>query len=161
MELQNLYAKCLYCKKIFKTIKWDIDHGKAKFCSRKCTDKGKIRLPNSGQFKKGQLVGNKHYHWKGGIIKTNGYFYVYMPTHPSCECKGYVRRSRLVMENHLKRLLDDEEIIHHINHNIEDDRIENLQLFKNHSEHMKYHAKHDKYYGNHKKPIHSISSQEP
>ena len=64
MIRQNLFAICLYCGKKFKTIKWDIEHGKAKFCSRKCTDKGKIRLPNSGQFKKGQFSGAKHHNWK-------------------------------------------------------------------------------------------------
>ena len=52
----------------------------------------------------------------------------------------YVRQNRLVMENAIGRLLNDDEVVHHKNFDTTDDRIENLLLLTN-SEHIKLHAK--------------------
>ena len=65
---------------------------------------------------------------KGGIAKIEGYFYVYCPTHPNCRADKYVRKSRLIMEEYLDRYLEKDEIVHHINKDILDDRIDNLEL---------------------------------
>ena len=43
------------------------------------------------------------------------------------------------MEEHLHRFLDPKEVIHHINQQKDDDRIENLMLFSNNSEHLRFH----------------------
>ena len=48
----------------------------------------------------------------------------------------YIREHRHVMQQHLGRLLERHEHIHHINGNPQDNRIENLQLMTN-SEHQK------------------------
>ena len=49
---------------------------------------------------------------------------------------------RYVMEQHLGRKLRRDERIHHKNGITTDNRIENLELFNNHSEHMKTHHNH-------------------
>ena len=117
-----------------------------------------IVKPTSGSFKKGHklpkeqiakaiktrkllgLKGSKHYSWKGGQFKTEeGYCLVHSPNHPLAIKMGYVRRSHLIMEKHLGRYLTSKEVVHHINSIKDDDRIENLQLFVNKSEHTKHH----------------------
>ena len=46
--------------------------------------------------------------------------------------------ARAVMEAHLGRHLDPAEVVHHINGDCQDDRLENLMLFPNHAAHMRY-----------------------
>lgn len=83
---------------------------------------------------KGVLAGN----WRGGIITDDrGYILVYQPQHPNASNDGYVREHRLIMEKFLGRYLNDIESVHHKNGIKDDNRIENLQLTDNHSEHMK------------------------
>ena len=78
--------------------------------------------------------------WKGGKIKDkNGYVFLLKHNHPFSHKTGYIKRSRLVMEKKLGRYLTPEEVVHHINEIKDDDRPENLQLFANKSEHIKFH----------------------
>lgn len=85
--------------------------------------------------------------WKGGISRKDGYVFIYSPEHPNCNMRGYVREHRLVMEKHIGRYLDRKEIVHHKNNKKDDNKIENLELLKSHSEHMKdNHNKHLKNY---------------
>jgi len=72
--------------------------------------------------------GKDHWNWRGGIKNNNGYVMVYQPKHPHCDQQGYVRQHRLVMEEDLGRLLEKDEVVHHINGNRADNVIENLQL---------------------------------
>jgi hypothetical protein len=83
---------------------------------------------------------NKHPRWKGGFYFRDGYVYVISKEHPFANGIGYVKKSRLTMEKHLTRFLKPEEVVHHINGIRNDDRIENLKLFKNNSEHRKHHV---------------------
>lgn len=46
----------------------------------------------------------------------------------------------VLMERHIGRYLNDDEVVHHINHDRKDNRIENLQLMKK-KEHMSMHMK--------------------
>ena len=81
-----------------------------------------------------------HPAWKGGQIKRLGYVFIKVKDHPHADILGYVKRSRLVMENHIGRYLTPNETIHHKNFDREDDRIENLELFSNIGEHTRFHA---------------------
>ena len=78
----------------------------------------------------------------GGHTKKrgDGYISVYKPNHPYASKDGYVMEHILVMENHIGRYLAKDEVVHHINKNRCDNRLENLQLmtFKEHAGlHMK------------------------
>jgi len=73
-------------------------------------------------------------------IKLKGYKLVYSPKHPNAK-KNYMREHRLVVEKKIGRYLNKEEVVHHINEIKDDNRIENLMLFKNDREHMKFHTK--------------------
>jgi hypothetical protein len=73
--------------------------------------------------------GDQHYNWKRGYYVTSGYVYEYAPEHPCADSrKGYVQQHRLIMENHIGRYLDDSEMVHHINGDRQDNRIENLEI---------------------------------
>jgi hypothetical protein len=87
-----------------------------------------------GSYKKGSECPN----WKGGRSKKKeGYINIYCPNHPNNH-QGYVYEHRLIMEKHIGRVLLKTEIVHHINSIKDDNRIENLMLFNNHSEHTKH-----------------------
>jgi len=74
--------------------------------------------------------------WKSGKRKNNGYVFIWNPKHPNCQKCGYLKRSRFVAEEKVGRRLLKEEVVHHINGIKDDDRIENLQIFKNNGEHI-------------------------
>lgn len=84
-------------------------------------------------------VREDHPNWSGGTHMQNGYLKVLMPGHPSADSRGYVLEHRKVMEEHLGRALKPDEIVHHINYDKLDNRIENLQLMENQQEHMQLH----------------------
>lgn len=59
---------------------------------------------------------------------SGGYVVVYVPEHPRANAGGYVPKHTLVMERLLGRYLEDNEVVHHINHIRDDNRPENLTV---------------------------------
>lgn len=83
--------------------------------------------------------GINHYRWKGKIHKDRGYVRIFRPKHPFCDYRGRVLEHRLIMEKYLGRYLKPEERIHHIDKIRNNNKIENLKLFFNQSQHLKHH----------------------
>jgi hypothetical protein len=86
--------------------------------------------------------------WKGGETRLrNGRVMIYAPAHPRASAGGgrYVFRYVLTIEKYLGRFLSDDEIVHHINGDHTDDRLENLQVMTR-GEHNQLHYKGRKYF---------------
>ena len=154
--------ECIVCKKVFTP-----PTSKRIYCGRSCyyemkrirkdrvvwTDEMRKNMSNKFKGEKNPAFGKKqsketiekrvskfrgenHFAWKGGFsINKNGY--------KVFENKGVkngnrIEEHRLVMENYLGRKLLSSEIVHHINHNKLDNRVENLVLVTR-AEHIKIH----------------------
>ena len=71
-----------------------------------------------------------------------GYVWIYKPNHRYSKTKkGWISEHRAVVEDFIGKSLKSGECIHHINMHKKDNKIENLMLFKNNSEHAKFHTK--------------------
>lgn len=127
MKLAELKGKqrttriCQNCKKKFVRI----SSIKQIFCSVECYKK--LR------------VGKLHSRWKGGKIINDGYIYIYCPDHPNTTKEHYVLEHRLVMEKHLGRYLKHGEIVHHKDHNKQNNKFSNLMLCRSNGKHSKIH----------------------
>lgn len=71
---------------------------------------------------------------------ANGYVIVHAPKHPRAHKDGYVFFHTVLMERAIGRYLYENEVVHHINHVRDDNRLENLQLMDKH-EHMSMHTR--------------------
>lgn len=67
-----------------------------------------------------------------------GYILAYAPKHPNAHKDGYVMLHTVLMEQKIGRYLNADEVVHHINHNKADNRLENLQLM-NKKDHQSMH----------------------
>lgn len=91
----------------------------------------------------GGRLGQEAANWRGGRRENLGgkgeYIGIYSPEHPHKTKDGYVMEHRLVMEKKLGRYLQPKEIVHHINGNKRDNRIENLELVSDRGTHTRNH----------------------
>ncbi len=139
---------CEVCGKTFRAYANE-RRGKHITCNMACFNKirGKIFTgipkPNNGAgwnkgLKMPEISGENHPNWKGGRYKhSRGYILIKRDHERSY--KGYVLEHIVVMEKHLGRKLKEGEVIHHINHNKQDNRIENLELFASNGLHTLTH----------------------
>ena len=89
--------------------------------------------------------GSRNASWTAGRSTQGGYIVIRLPGHPRSSPNGYVYEHVLVMEQHLGRPIvyfgsadPRSEVVHHINGDKKDNRIENLQLLSV-IDHMKLH----------------------
>jgi len=123
VESRSYLVKCNICGKEFWKPKSAVLWGMGKFCSKKCQSEYQKSLPKE-----------LHHHWKGGRVKMNGYWYIRLDNNK------YRREHIVVMETKLGRRLLRDEVVHHIDGDIENNNISNLQL-TNKSSHGKIHYK--------------------
>ena len=89
-------------------------------------------------------AGKNHHNWKGGrTIKGDGYYGIWNPKHEKADSLGYVYEHTLVYEKEYGKLPKDNEVIHHIDMDKTNNRIENLYLCDN-KEHITLHRSIDK-----------------
>ncbi len=73
-------------------------------------------------------------------LREDGYIAIYYPAHLMANSEGYVMQHRLVVSEAAGRLLQDDEVVHHINGDRKDNRLENLKVMTQ-KEHAAYHMK--------------------
>lgn len=84
--------------------------------------------------------GADHPAWRGGRSYKEGYVLVMVGLgHPMANHQGRVLEHRLLMAETIGRMLQPEEVVHHINGVKDDNRIENLQLFSSATDHVSHH----------------------
>ncbi|MDA3909018.1 MAG: HNH endonuclease, partial [Sulfurimonas sp.] len=121
---KNFKGVCENCSKEFETYK-SPSRDTPKFCSLKCI----------GEAQKGE--NNPAYN--GGKYECNGYYAIFMPSHPNRSEKNIVLEHRFVMECKIGIYLTSDEVVHHIDFNKLNNEPDNLMLFPNQSEHIKFH----------------------
>lgn len=84
--------------------------------------------------------GEKHHKWAGGRYVRAGYVVVLRREHPNADGHGYFAEHRLIVEQAIGRYLTREEVVHHINGNKSDNRIENLLLLPDTAAHRRLHG---------------------
>ena len=133
-----VYVSCPSCEK----SRWVLECRPTKHC-RDCSAKRTVKYAQAALAGKSRpdvsarQRGADNHMWKGGRVgagRHQRYIYVLIPPeHPYASMaieNGYVMEHRLNMAMHLGRLLHPWEQVHHLNGNRQDNRIENLELWK-------------------------------
>ncbi|SMB97718.1 Homeodomain-like domain-containing protein [Thermanaeromonas toyohensis ToBE] len=89
------------------------------------------RRPNHAR--PGVMARERNPQWKGGRSRKDGYIVVNVPN-----SKRYLPEHRIIIEQHLGRKLQSDEIVHHVNERRDDNRLENLVVIKR-ADHMRLH----------------------
>jgi hypothetical protein len=62
------------------------------------------------------------------VLANNNHFFVRVPNHPHCNKNKQVSLATLIMESHIGRYLNHDEVVHHKDGNPHNNDINNLQL---------------------------------
>lgn len=142
-SFQKLNKKCPTCGKCFTV---GLKLRDRKFCSVGCYSKtieGRVLSESSRRKVSESKLGNKHPFWNGGVHKAKGRTYLLDRDHPAASGNyRYLPKARLVVEKHLGRTLNPDEIVHHRNEKKNDDRLENLMVLNGKPAHARIHSKH-------------------
>lgn len=154
---KRVTVTCQYCKKDFELLesqkrKRDKRGDIVKYCSQKCSGLASRKHPKVSKECEtcGKLTYKKTFcsrecvrvknenkippRKRNGYWIENGYKVLYI------EGDKQIKEHIKIMEDHIGRKLNKDEVVHHINENKLDNRIENLQLMTR-GEHSSYHRK--------------------
>jgi hypothetical protein len=142
--------KVCYCGNEFNTYQSKIALGRGKYCSKPCSDnhhKGQHFSPRT-ELKKGiklsestkqKMRGRTPWNYKGKTTNDQGYILRHAPKHPEADQHGQIREHRLIVEKHIGRTLQKSEVVHHVNEVRNDNRIQNLMVFRTNTTHLRFH----------------------
>lgn len=157
--------KCQWCGRGFKPR--GKAYAKAKFCGYICSAANRMAQPGelervraiaatgragwteeSRQSYLGKMTGEKNPAWKGGVtyFRKHGNYkpikYVRCPPDflPMARKDGYVMEHRLLVAQAMGRCLLRTEVVHHVNHDPQDNALSNLQLFSSNQHHKLFEA---------------------
>lgn len=141
---RNPNTTCDQCGKPIYRRPSQLARQNGKFCSRACRNKA-YPLKDGSNLPPPKF-GEDNPAWKGGVtyFRKHGNYktikYVRCPKEYLSMARkdGYVMEHRLVMAVMIGRALKTEEVVHHINHDPQDNRTENLMLFPNNKLHKIY-----------------------
>lgn len=145
-------CQCPICGIKFHLKPSRVKIAKNHYCSKECFGKAKIEyMKGEGNHQYG-LKGNKNATWKSDRrLSRYGYIQVRVLDHPFRDKADFVFEHRLIAERYLlndensvtingKRYLNPDYVVHHINFDRTDNRVENL-LVMGKQEHMRLHCK--------------------
>lgn len=147
---------CQRCGKEFEVKAYDhrLTHGEIKYCSKQCANEalkrgkiikckccGKDFYSTRHEFCSKECVSNyRSEHSPHKPYYENGYIVIHKRGYNK---KGNAKQHRLVMEEYLGRQLSPNEVVHHINGDKTDNRVENLMVMSR-DEHSKLHREMEK-----------------
>lgn len=120
--------KCIHCGSSFEPKRKE-----QAYCSRSCASVKK------GSMRSGQKTGPQRGRIYARRIDKDGYIRVYARLHQLADGRLMIFEHVMLMERGLGRRLHSTEVVHHINHNRSDNRMENLQLMTR-SDHCRLHG---------------------
>lgn len=152
-------STCAICgAQVWKPKAW-IKRNREVFCSRQCAGKrrgeewGKhahksfaARTPDGMASYRAKMTGPNNPAWKGGVtyFRKHGNYkpikYIRCPAEflPMARKDGYVMEHRLLAAMAMGRCLLRVEVVHHLNHDPQDNRLENLEVFASNRDHKLY-----------------------
>lgn len=161
-ETENLYSYrqknsltwnvCQYCGTLFLAYRKDAN----RYCSQECNGavrgqewakhayKGRAAWSEaSKKCHSERMTGTTNPSWKGGVtyFRKHGNYkpikYVRCPQQflPMARKDGYIMEHRLLVAKAMERCLLRTEAVHHVNHDPQDNRLENLALFASNRDH--------------------------